>query len=840
MPLGGLSSAAAAARLARDGPNELSPSRRGTTWPMVIRLVREPMFLLLMLAGLVYLMVGDAADAFLLLGFVAMTMSITIGQERKAERVLATLRQLSSPRVTVVRDRRRIRIAGRDVVKGDLLVLEEGGRVGADAVLVQAHDLLVDESLLTGESLAVSKRACRAQAMSEPRDGTEDAASVYAGTLVTRGAGLALVSATGASTMMGRIGRSLDAIAPEASPSQRQITLLVKRFAWLGGAVSCAAFLAYGLLRDDWLNALLAAIALAMSLLPEEFVVIMAVFLALGAWRLSRHRVLARHIPVIETLGSVSVLCVDKTGTLTQNSMRVTRVVLEDIELSIEEGTPVAPAVRDLLEVAMLASEARPFDPMEAAFHRTYARLPADVGAAGVVRALVHEYPLGPQLMAMTQVWRARGDPVCLVATKGAPEAIVRLCRLDPSRSTAILTHAHALGTRGLRVLAVAKANFAAAPWPDTPFGFDFAWCGLIGLADPIRQAVPQAVSDCHRAGIRIVMITGDLPATAQAIAREVGIPAAQVMTGAQLTALSDAQLRAAAGEVCVFARTLPEQKLRLVSAYKARGQIVAMTGDGVNDAPALKAAHVGIAMGGRGTDVAREAASLVLLDDAFDSIVRAVALGREIYDNLRKALTYVVAVHVPIACMAILPLLAGTPVMLAPIHIVFLEMIINPACALVFAAEAPEPDILRRAPRPMGASLFGRIDLLLAGLQGTGLFASATAVFLAGYRAGWPDERVRASVFVAIVLGNLACIIVNRSPSRHLIALLRIPNRAQWWVVAGTCGALVTMFSVAALRSAFHVAPLGIAGWIWPILSAVAVLAWCEALKLVRRRYRD
>lgn len=828
----GLSSAAAHRQLARDGYNELSSPNRRTTLHIVSEVAREPMFLLLMVAGTIYLVLGDPGDALMLLGFVMITMATTIVQERKTERILETLRNLSSPRVLVVRDGQQTRIAGRDVVKGDLLVLEEGDRVGADGVLIECHDLLVDESLLTGESLAVSKRVAKAPQDREHCWSIAADGRVYAGAMVVQGGGLALVTETGERTMMGRIGRSLQQITPEQSPLQRQIGALVKRFAFIGGSVSLLVFFIYGWTRADWLNGLLAGITLAMSVLPEEFVVILTVFMALGAWRMSKQRVLTRHMPVIEALGSATVLCVDKTGTLTQNRMTVAAAVVGSESFELVDHMDAPEAVRKLLDYAVLASEITPFDPMEKAFHHCQARHFPDSAAPGAARRLVHDYPLTTDLMAMTHVWQLPGMADYVVATKGAPESVVRLCKLDQEQSAAVLARVQKLAAQGLRVLAVAEASHTGSAWPATPAGFAFAWLGLVGLADPIRPAVPQAVAECHRAGIRVVMITGDFPATAQAIARQAGLPYEQVITGVQLNALSDAELATVAGNVHVFARTLPEQKLRLVESLKARGDIVAMTGDGVNDAPALKAAHIGIAMGERGTDVAREAASLVLLDDAFASIVQAIRLGRQIYDNLRKALTYVVAVHMPIAGMTLLPLLAGTPLVLAPIHIVFLEMIINPACSVVFAAEEPEVDIMSRPPRGVSEKLFGRENVAFAVLQGLGLLAGVAAVFMIGQHARWPEDRIRAITFIAIVVGNLACIVVNRSPSHNVFALLRIPNRAQWWVLGATCVALAAILSLSGLRSVFHFSPLGAGDAIYPIVVGAAVIVWSEMLK--------
>lgn len=831
----GLTTAQAAQRLQQQGFNELPATRRRTLLHLVFEVLREPMFLLLLGAGAVYLVLGDPGDAAMLLGFVVMAMAITIVQERRTERVLETLRDLASPRALVMRDGEQRRIPGREVVRDDLLVLEEGDRVAADGVLLDCHDLLIDESLLSGESLAVAKEA---SASVVPADASPlSPQQVYSGSMVVQGGGLARVTATGPATQIGAIGRALQAIPSQPSPLQREIRSLVQGFALFGLSLSLLIFVIFGWLRHDWLNGLLVGMTLAMSLLPEEFTVILTVFMALGAWRISKNQVLTRHTPVIEALGSATVLCSDKTGTLTHNRMAVSTVVLaqQSVELGAAGPASLPQPVEQVLRCAVLASETTPFDPMEKAFHRCWAQWRPQSPAAPTDWSFVHEYPLTRELLAMTHVWRRgeRGDDV--VASKGAPEAMVSLCRLGAERSAAVMQQVDALAARGMRVLGVAQAAYAApagSPWPLSPQAFDFQFLGLVGLADPLRPAVPQAVQECQQAGIRVVMITGDHPATALAIARQAGLAAERVITGAQLASLTEAELRAVVGAAPVFARIAPEQKLSLVQALKANGEIVAMTGDGVNDAPALKAAHIGISMGEHGTDVAREASDLVLLDDDFTSIVRTIKLGRRIYDNLRKALTYVVAVHVPIAGMTLLPLLLGTPMAFAPVHIVFLEMVINPACAIVFETEAAESDSMHRPPRRPSERLFGARNVLLAVLQGLGLLALVALVFFGGLRSGLQDDQARALAFAALVLGNLGLIVTSRSLSHHVLDLLRRPNRAQWWMLGGTSVALAAVLYVPPLQRAFHFLPVAPPWLLWPVLAGVAALAWCELVK--------
>ncbi|MBW6496445.1 MAG: HAD-IC family P-type ATPase, partial [Burkholderiaceae bacterium] len=731
--LAGLSTAEAAQRLANDGPNELPQARRRTIARIAMEVVREPMFQLLVAAALVYLLLGDAGEALMLLAFVVMIVVITLVQERRTERVLEALRDLTSPRALVVRDAERVRVAGREVVRGDLLVLHEGDRVPADALLLAAHDLQTDESLLTGEAVPVRKIA----AQNEPpgaRPGGDNLPWVYAGTVVVDGQGMARVHATGAASEMGRIGKALFELEPPLTPLRIETRRMVRVFSIIGLTLSTAVVVLYGLIRGNWLEGVLAGIALAMSMLPQELFLILTVFLAMGAWRMSHQHVLTRRAATIETLGAATVLCTDKTGTMTQNRMAIAELAstsAQESEFCMVNSGPIAASFHELLDTAVLASEPDPLDPMDRAIHLLAERcLPAGARHEGWI--LEHEYSLNERCLAMSHVWRPASGDNSVVAIKGAPEAVAALCRLDAAQDEHLQRDARAMATRGLRVLAVARAEFSGEVLPDSPEDFRFRLLGLLALADPLRATVPGAIEECRAAGIKVVMITGDYPATAGAIAQQAGISSEHgMLTGEQVAAMGDAELSSAIANVTVFARVLPEQKLRIIQAFKARGEVVAMTGDGVNDAPSLKAAHIGIAMGGRGTDVAREASSLVLLDDDFGSIVKAIRLGRRIYDNLRKAMAFVLAVHVPIAGLALLPLLFGWPIVFFPAHIAFLELVIDPVGSFVFEAEDEEQDIMGRPPRDPQSSLFSPRLIAWSLIQGVLILLTAAAFFL-------------------------------------------------------------------------------------------------------------
>jgi len=839
----GLSEAEAALRLGREGPNELPDQEQRTLLAIAWEVVREPMFLMLVAAGTLYLMMGEPRDALMLLGFVFAVMGITVYQERRTERALDALRDLSSPRARVIRDGRHRRIPGREVVPGDFLIVAEGDRVPADAILRAAINLAVDESLLTGESVPVRKGASpTALALDVP--GGDDLPSLFSGTLVTAGQGVAEVLGTGAHTELGRIGKALLEVHPEATFLQKETGRLVRIFA-VGGLSACVLVVVlYALTRGGgamvWKEGLLAGIALAMAILPEEFPVVLTVFLALGAWRISRSRVLTRRMPAVETLGAATVLCVDKTGTLTLNQMTL-RILdaggpSQDLAAA---GDTLPEAVHALMECAILASKRDPFDPMERAIHGSGKRWLLETEHLHPDWKLLREYPLSPDLLAVTHAWD-RGDGRIAVATKGAPEAVIDLCHLPAQQRAEVEARVAELASRGLRVLGVARGEYPAESLPPEHHDLELAFVGLLGLEDPVRPTVPAAVAECRTAGIRVLMITGDYPATASSIARQAGIPdPEQVITGPELKQMSDAQLAGRIREVNVFARVVPEQKLRIVTALKANGEVVAMTGDGVNDAPALKAAHIGIAMGGRGTDVAREAASLVLLDDDFSSIVAAVKLGRRIFDNIRKAVAFIFAVHVPIAGLSLLPVFVpGYPLLLLPVHIVFLELIIDPSCSLVFEAENAEADIMLRPPRDAGERLFSLKAIGLALLQGATALAACVAVYLVA-RPGHGDAVARALTFTTLVVSFLAIILANRSWHSSIAGSLRNPNPALWWVLGGTVGFLALVLSWPVAQRLFHFAPPGGVDLLLAALAGFASILWYDALKLCRRRAR-
>jgi Ca2+-transporting ATPase len=815
----GLSAAEALGRLARDGPNSLPVQRGGGAFAIAGQVLREPMFLLLIAAAAIYFALGDLREAIALAFSVVLIAVITIVQERRTERALERLRVLATPRALVVRDGAPVRIPGAEVVAGDLLVIGEGDRIAADARLNSSAGLLLDESLATGESAPVAKTL----------GGDE---RLLAGTLVVKGSARAEVIATGMRSELGRIGASLATLESGKTRLERETSGVVRVMAAAGLGVCILVALLYTITRGDALAGILAGVTLAMALLPEEFPVVLTIFLALGAWRISRHGVLTRRLPAIETLGAATVLCCDKTGTLTENRMRVARTwcdgLWRDLDAPVGEAAP-------LLAAAALACESDPFDPMERAILATTERMAPLPSHPPLASTIERRYPMGPGFLA-TAHGRLHISGRRYLALKGAPETVIPMCGMAGEASIRAMHAAADAAAKGLRVLAVAEA-MTDGEWRDDPDGYEWRFAGLIGLEDPVRSSVPGAVALCRRAGIRVVMITGDHPATAREIAVQAGIDGHQLLTGPEVAAMDDAQLTRSVEHTGVFARVRPEHKLRIVQALQRAGHIVAMTGDGVNDAPAVKAADIGIAMGRRGTDVAREAAALVLLEDDFGSIVATVRLGRRIYDNIRNAMRYLVAVHVPLAGMGFIPIAAGWPVFLLPLHVVFLEFIIDPACSIVFEAERTDAAVMERPPRPIDERLFTRATLGLAVLLGTSVLLAVTLIYGWASATGYGPDIARTMAFTALVAGNIALIFANRSHHFTVLEMATRQNGALWWVVGVAAAALCTAVYVPPAAGLLRMVPLPAGQFIAALALGLSSVLWYDFYKLVRRR---
>ncbi len=786
----GLSQAFALRRQDEEGYNELPIARPRKFFHFVLDVTREPMVFLLVACGLIYFFLGDRQEAWMLLGFLFLIIGITVYQERKAERALEALRDLSSPRALVLRDGLRMRIPGREVVRDDIAFVSEGDRVPADGTLLSGAHVATDESLLTGESLPVDKAPHQ---------------KLYAGTTLVRGQGVMQVSEIGIHTELGKIGKSIQHAAKEPTRLESQTRSLVRRLSWISTSLCILVVVVYALTRHNWLSGFLAGLSLAMAILPNELPAVLTIFLALGAWRMSRRRVLTRKIPAIENLGSASVLCVDKTGTLTLNRMTVQQIYAAEsfYSLSSPSSGQIPEKFHEVLEFGILASRKDPFDPMEKAFLEAGNQFLNGTEHLHPAWNLQKEYPLSDELLSISHAWRPARTGEYVIGAKGAPESIVDLCHLSLSDAALVSRRAAEMAENGLRVLGVAKAKLGSAALPEKQHDIAFEFVGLAGLADPIRSGVPQAIAECHSAGVRVVIITGDHPATARSIARQIGLQNPErVLTGDEFSRMSESQMLQAAKEMSVFSRMTPTLKLKLVKALKDGGEIVAMTGDGVNDAPALKTANIGIAMGKRGTDVARESAAIVLLDDDFASIVEAIRMGRRTYANLQSAFVYLLAAHLPIAGISVLPVLLELPLVLLPVHIAFLHLIIEPTCSIVFEAQPSESALMMRPPRRASESLFSRKVFGPSLIQGGGVLVALLLIFVISLHRGQGELDARTLTFTTLIISNLALIITSTTVRFW-------KNRILLWIIGMTLVMLGCVLYIPSLRELFRFSSL-------------------------------
>ncbi|MBS1687542.1 MAG: cation-translocating P-type ATPase [Bacteroidetes bacterium] len=798
--LQGLSAEVAQQKLQTDGYNELAGSKPKSFLRTVIDLMKEPMVILLVICGLLYLLLGSLTEGIVLMGGVLIVIGITLYQERKTEKTLDKLKDLANPKAIVIRDGEQQKIASKEVVVDDLIIIKEGDRIPADAVLVESLNLVADESILTGESIPVRKRVATSQSLSVAPGG-DDLPFIFSGCLAVQGKGIARVTATGINTQLGKIGKSLEQVVEEKTPLQFEMRRIVRLFAIAGLGLCILLSVFYFLTRGGVIKAFLAGLSLAMAMLPEEFPVVYTIFMALGAWRMAKYNVLTRKPSAIETLGSATVLCSDKTGTITQNKMKVEYLYANNLFQKIDNHADVTEGFSEVIQYASLASQQNPFDPMERAINTLSDSLNGQDLASDW--QFIKEYPLTSELLVITRVYYSNKDNKYFIAAKGAPEAIFSLCKLS---SEEISTHSDAIqniAKKGLRVIGVAKSVCNTLPDLHDDYLFDF--CGLIGLADPIRPEVPSAVKECYSAGVRIIMITGDYPVTAQNIAQQIGLQnTGNIITGDELSTFSDATLQEKIKTINIFARIRPEQKLRIAEALKANNEIVAMTGDGVNDAPALKAAHIGIAMGEKGTDVAREAASIVLLDDNFSSIVAAIRMGRRIFDNLQKAFSYITAIHIPIAGLALFPVFTGLPIILWPIHIAFHELVIDPVSSIVFENQTEEKNIMGRVPRGKG-KFFNRSRMIYSVTQGAGALAIVILSYLLMLRTHLPEAEIRTFSFITLIIVNISMIFTDLATSQSSIKTILKSTTATKVIIGIICVALTLILLFPGTRTIFQ-----------------------------------
>ena len=802
---------------ASHGRNQLylRPERR--IWHMLKDVSTEPMFLLLVAACALYFLIGDSSEAWLMVGAVIFVTLIEIVQELRSEKALSSLHQLAQAKAVVIRGGKRQEIPAEEIVVGDLIAFAEGERIAADAVLLQQNDLSVDEAILTGESLPVAK---------DPDDAKNSL--LYQGTTVASGAGVAKVQAVGGQTEFGKLGKSIESIETEPTPLQRQISRFVRQMLWVGLVAFlavCAINYAYS---GSLLSAVLYSLAFAMALVPEEIPVAFTTFMALGAYRMTRRHVLVKQPKTVESLGAATVICLDKTGTITESKMTVSEVV----EYSDKDRT---------LEYAMWASEPIPFDPMETAIHLAYQKK-ATIDRRPAAK-IVHEYALEGVPPMMTHVYLPGDSPQRIVAAKGAVERILRICKVDAAQQTAILEKTKEMAKKGYRILGVCSADWTAATYPATQDEFPWILEGLIGLYDPPKAGIEKVMNHFYQAGIAVKMVTGDYPETAINIARESGIRVrGDAVEGEAVMQMTDQQLQEVVGRTDIFARMFPEAKLRVVEALKANGEIVAMTGDGVNDGPALKAAQVGVAMGRRGTEIAKSAASMVLLDDNLAHMVNAIKTGRLIYYNLRKAIRYIISIHLPIVLAVLLPLIFGWPYlhMLTPIHVIFLELIMGPTCAIAFENEPAEPNVLQKPPRTGGENLFSWPELSLSLVQGLLITAGIFVMYHYAIWLGKDEKTTRSFVFITMLLANIFLTFANRSFEYTIARTLFYRNYLLWWMIGASTAILIIILLVPVARNLFQLGALTAAEVAWCMLGALVSVGWFEVWKWLKGKYKN
>ena len=792
----------------RYGANTLYLRPKRQFWRILFEVLREPVFLLLVLGCILYFALGDITEAWLMVASICFVIAIEIIQEYRSEKALEALRQYAQPKVRVRRNGQETTIAVEDLVVGDLMLLAEGERVAADGVLLQQNDLTVDEAVLTGESLPANKTIQEGENL------------LYQGTIVASGMGFAQVQAVGAQTEFGKLGKSIESIESEPTPLQLQIDRFVRQMMLAGLFAFLLVFAINYYYVGTIIAALLFSLAFALALIPEEIPVAFTAFMALGAYRMTRQNILVKQPKTVESLGSATVICLDKTGTITENRMSVAEVI--DFHPS-----------KRCLEYAMWASEPQPFDAMEVAIHMAY-----ESSAHADLRpdfSLIHEYPLGGIPPMMTHV-QQNSTGTRMVATKGAVERILLVCNtLNDEAKTKVLKDTHALASKGYRILGVASANWDAPDFPKNQDAFPWIFEGLVALYDPPKPNIRAVFEQFYGAGLQVKMITGDYPETALNIARQSGLKHNNtVLTGERVMHMSDGELSQLVASTSVFARMFPDAKLRVVEALKANGEVVAMSGDGVNDGPALKAAQIGVAMGKRGTEIAKGAASMVLLDDNLDHMITALELGRKIYDNLRKAIRYVISIHVPIVLVVVLPLLFGWTYlhMLAPIHVIFMELIMDPTCAVAFENEPGEPNLLKKPPRAANAPLFTGKELIFSIFQGLVITAGILLLYQHAVAQGASEEKTRAFVFTTLMLSNILLTLVNRSFEYTIARTLFYANRSIPIIIGVSTAILAAILFVPWLNGLFKIEPLNWQEIGLCVLTAVVSVGWFEVWK--------
>jgi len=807
------------------GYNRLDAKEENGFLAIVKSLIKEPMVVLLLVASVIYFISGKTGDGIFLAASIVLVSAISIYQDSRSRNALAKLKDFTRPNCKVIRNGVVEEINTEDLVVGDSLIVEEGTSVTADGIIVHSNDFSVNESILTGESLSVYK------------DQSLEDHFIYQGTTVASGLAIATVTAIGNQTKLGKIGKSLEDIVDEKTPLEVQVTSFIKKMVVAGAAVFIIVWVINYLHSHHLADSLLKALTLAMSILPEEIPVAFTTFMALGAWRMMKMGIVVKQMKTVETLGSATVICVDKTGTITENKMSLARLFVPSLNhVSDAEGT-LADAEKELIRTAMWASEPIPFDPMETALHDAYSRIVATDERPDY--KMIHEYPLSGKPPMMTHLFENRkGERI--IAAKGAPEALMAVSDLSKSEKQKIEYTIKALATDGCRVLGVGQARYDGNDFPGEQQEFKFDFKGLIAFYDPPKKNIQSVFEAFYRAGIGVKIITGDNAATTMAIAKQVGFEGCEhSLTGNAVMAMDDAELQSKVEETNIFSRMFPDAKLRVINALKAAKDIVAMTGDGVNDGPALKAAHIGIAMGKRGTEIAKQAASLILVEDDLSKMVDAVAVGRRIYANLKKAIRYIVSIHIPIILTVFIPLVLGWiyPNILSPVHIIFLELVMGPTCSIIYENEPMEPNTMLQKPRPFTTTFFNWRELSTSVLQGLMITTGTLAAYQFAVYHGYGEPVTRAMVFTVLIAANIFLTLVNRSFYYSVITTSRYKNNLVLLIIGVTIAITALLLFVRPLTAFFE---FGTLSWLQLAISTgigFAAVIWYEVVKWWKRR---
>ena len=787
-------------------------------------LAKEPMFILLLAASVIYFIGGQKAEGIFMAISIVLVAFISLYQDSRSRNALAALKSLTQPRARVIRDNDDQEINSDEIVMNDIMIIEEGKGVPADGVIIQSNDFSVNESILTGESMSLYKN-----------ENSEDN-KVYQGTSVSGGLAICRVTAIGEQTRLGGIGLSLASIKEENTPLQLQISNFVKKMAVVGVIVFLIVWVINYLSSYNILDSLLKALTLAMSILPEEIPVAFTTFMALGAWRLMTMGIIVKQTKTVETLGSATVIGLDKTGTITENKMTLAKVSVLSNRKNTSFPDLQGEEEKALIRYAMWASEPIPFDPMEKALHEAY--LSTTIQDERLLYTMHFEYPLSGRPPMMTHIFKNK-DGEKIIAAKGAPEALISVSRLSEDDIRFINDTVNEMSAQGYRVLAVGKADFTGDQFPAQQQDFSFHFIGLVAFYDPPKKNISEVFSAFYQAGINVKIITGDNKATTETIARQVGMKLTGTsLSGEELMIMDESTLRLKVSNANIFARMFPEAKLRIINSLKANGEIVAMTGDGVNDGPALKAAHIGIAMGEKGSEIARQAASLIIIDDDLGKMVEAIAMGRKIYTNLKKAIQYIISIHIPIILTVFMPLALGWvyPSIFSPVHIIFLELIMGPTCSIIYENEPIEKNLMLQKPRPFTNTFFNWKELLTSIIQGLAITAGTLYCYQYALSQGANEETTRTMVFITLVSANVFLTLVNRSFYYSIFTTARYKNNLVIMIIAITITMTALLLYIRPLTAFFRFQKPDITLLLMSLMFGFISVIWFELYKAIKR----